>query len=58
MRRVPQVIPKPKRKPDPNPTPPPTLQLLRCMDLYAGAGGLGYLDHADQLPDGQPDPLG
>ena len=39
----------------------PTLQpvqVLRGMDLYVGAGGLGYLDHVSQLPDGTPDPNG
>ena len=28
------------------------------MDLYVGAGGLGFLDHVSQLPDGTPDPNG
>ena len=33
-------------------------QVLRGMDLYVGAGGLGFLDHVSQLPDGMPDPNG
>lgn len=33
-------------------------QVLRGMDLYVGAGGLGYLDHVSLLPDGTPDPNG
>jgi hypothetical protein len=33
-------------------------QVLRGMDLYVGAGGLGYLDHVSLLPDGTPDPDG
>lgn len=36
----------------------PHCQVLRGMDLYVGAGGLGYLDHVSQLEDGSPDPNG
>ncbi|EFN55234.1 hypothetical protein CHLNCDRAFT_52630 [Chlorella variabilis] len=32
--------------------------VLRGMDLYVGAGGLGYLDHISLLEDGRPDPAG
>lgn len=36
---------------------------MRGMDLYVGAGGLGYLDHMSLLPHGgsgkpRPDPNG
>lgn len=38
-------------------------QILRGMDLYAGAGGLGYLDHMSLLEEAEdgtcvPDPNG
>lgn len=40
-----------------------SLQVLRGMDLYVGAGGLGYLDFVSQLRDKdtgavRPDPSG
>lgn len=47
------------------PASPPTpqvyclvLQVLRGMDLYVGAGGLGYMDNVHLLPDRRPDPNG
>ena len=42
------------RPPPTYPALPPThrVQVVRCMDVYAGAGGLSYLDTRLTLPDG------
>ncbi|PSC69902.1 BTB POZ and MATH domain-containing 2-like isoform A [Micractinium conductrix] len=38
--------------------PKATPVVLRGMDLYVGAGGLGYMDNVHLLPDRRPDPNG
>ena len=45
------------------PLEPPLMQVLNGMDLYVGAGGLGYLDYVSHMRDPDsgelvPDPEG